>query len=208
MIDLIGKILCSAIKNLFTDQPDIFKFSSETGETEWNLAHHISNEVYKYIFWLDNDVDLTKRHHGHRRPDLVFHKRGTNTLNFLVAELKHRGADNADDIKKIMEDWMKNNLDYRFGASIRIINEHKYRVIIFANESNKIFDQTTSYIPIKQISPDDRKLFVNKVDEIYATAMNNDYHQDKTKQDKVKGYQQLDEMVRGLYGCHNGKRSC
>jgi hypothetical protein len=60
MANIIGRILCSSIKNLFDNQPTIFEFTSETGETEWNLACHLSHEIRKYIFWLDNDVELTK----------------------------------------------------------------------------------------------------------------------------------------------------
>ncbi len=50
MENLLVKMLCSSIKNLFDTQPDIFEFTSQSGETEWNLAHHLANEIQKYIF--------------------------------------------------------------------------------------------------------------------------------------------------------------
>jgi|SRR3990167_7992588 len=80
MINLIGTILCSSIKNLFDNQPDILTNTSMTGMTEWNLGHHLANEIHKYIFWLNHDVDVTKRNVENRRPDIIFHKRGINTL--------------------------------------------------------------------------------------------------------------------------------
>jgi|Deesub1362A_J573_1020465.scaffolds.fasta_scaffold00319_11 hypothetical protein len=76
MINLISKILCSAIKNLFENQPDIFDFTSQTGETEWNLCHHFANEIHKYIFC----------------------KRGINALNFLAIETKCCNVDVSTDI--------------------------------------------------------------------------------------------------------------
>jgi hypothetical protein len=32
----------TAAKALIDNQPDIFDFTSETGQTEWNLTHHLA----------------------------------------------------------------------------------------------------------------------------------------------------------------------
>ncbi|MGA2733069.1 MAG: hypothetical protein ABSG35_10810 [Syntrophobacteraceae bacterium] len=39
----IKKLLDQAVESLFANQPNIFDFTSETGQTEWNLAHHLAN---------------------------------------------------------------------------------------------------------------------------------------------------------------------
>jgi len=149
MVDLIGNILCSSIKNLFDHQPDIFSFAPQTGETEWNLGHHLANEIHKYIFWLNCDLDLTKTNYGNRRPDIIFHKRGIHALNFLVVELKHRGASSEEDIRRIRKDWMGPVLHYRFGASINISNQTEYNVVVFHENSRNEFNQASSYIELR-----------------------------------------------------------
>lgn len=152
MIDLIGKILSSSIKNLFEYQPDIFDFTPYTGETEWNLSHHLANEIHKYIFWLNCDVDVTKRNIENRRPDMIFHKRGINTLNFLVVELKHHGVRSDEDIRKIKEDWMGHDLSYRFGTSINIADRNSYIVNLFSKDTESSFTQDTHYLPLPNTS--------------------------------------------------------
>ena len=47
MANIIGRIVCLSIKNLFDNQPSIFEVTSEIGETEWNLACHLSYEIQK-----------------------------------------------------------------------------------------------------------------------------------------------------------------
>jgi len=149
MVNLLGNILCSSIKNLFDHQSDIFKFASETGETEWNLGHHLANEIHNYIFWLNCDLDLTKAQYSYKRPDIIFHKRGIHALNFLVVELKHRGASSEEDIKKISEDWMGSSLHYRFGASINILDSTQYKVTLLYENAKYEFIQVSPYIPLR-----------------------------------------------------------
>lgn len=153
MTDLIGKILISSVRNLFEKQPDIFDFRPQTGETEWNLGHHLSNEIREYLFWLNHDIDITKRNYENKRPDMVFHFRGT-VFNFLVIELKHRNADNSEDISKIQNDWMGEGLRYRYGASIKIKNRDEFEVTVFNRDGiSRTFNQTTSSITSDQIKP-------------------------------------------------------
>ncbi|WP_206666460.1 hypothetical protein, partial [Peribacillus simplex] len=68
MNNLIKDIIYSSIKNLFKNQPEIFVNTDQTNLTEWNLSHHLSNEIKRYIFWLDNDLDVTKRNYRNNRP--------------------------------------------------------------------------------------------------------------------------------------------
>jgi hypothetical protein len=166
MVNLLGNILCSSVKNLFDHQPDIFSFTHQTGETEWNLGHHLANEIHKYIFWLNCDLDLTKANYSNRRPDIVFHKRGTHALNFLVVELKQHSASSGEDIRRIKEDWMGSNLHYRFGASINISNMTEYKVIVFHWNAEREFNQASSYIAFEKPSLSKQVSFVSVVDQI------------------------------------------
>ena len=192
MISLIGQILCSALKNLFENQPDIFDFTSQTGQTEWNLTHHLANEIHKYIFWLDHDLDVTKRNLGNKRPDIIFHKRGTNALNFLVVEVKYRDTSVEKDIRKIKEDWMENELKYRFGASIKIVDKNEYKVILLDRKDDKWSNnQEIKFLPVSKLSNPIRNEIDQKVNKILSFTQSQDY---------VKEYErQIDQLVYKLY---------
>ena len=77
----IEKQLKKAIDTLFTNQPNIFEFTSETLQTEWNLAHHLAIEAHILFPDLDCDLDVVKQNLGRRRPDIIFHKRGSNEFS-------------------------------------------------------------------------------------------------------------------------------
>lgn len=199
---LIGKILCSSIKDLFNSEPDIFDFTLETHETEWNLAHHLADEIQKYIFWLNNDIELVKPNEENKRPDIVFHKRGINSLNFLIVELKHRGANDIDDINKIKNYWLTDKLNYRLGASIKINNEHGYCVTIITKYTEKIYKCNAGYIKVPRILR--KKQIMKIVDKILFVAQSEDYLQNLEKQEKVKEYEtQIDQLVYELYGLND-----
>ncbi len=134
MIEIVKQILVQSIYDLYDGQPDINVFTSQTSQTEWNLGHHYANEVSKYMPFLNHDVDLIKPNEGDKRPDIVFHKRGTNLFNFLVIELKRDGYANeinlSEDFKKVKTFWMGNDLKYRFGASIGIKDKFDFDIRI------------------------------------------------------------------------------
>ena len=202
MMDLIGRILSSSIKNLFAEQPDILSFTSETGKTEWNLAHHLASEIQRYIFWLNHDVDVTKRSLGYKRPDIVFHKRGTHSLNFLAVELKCEGGIEGD-IKKIQRDWMGERLHYRFGAAIRIVDEDDYEGVVFGRDrrnQQKPFSPTTPYMQ-PAAGPEFEQAAINQlVTKIFETFRSDDYLKNPSKQAKVKEYEnQIDHLVYTVY---------
>ncbi|MDD2735203.1 MAG: hypothetical protein PHF56_14800 [Desulfuromonadaceae bacterium] len=130
MTNLIGSILVSSIRNLFDRQPDILTHTSATGMTEWNLGHHLANEIVRYIFWLNHDLDVMKRNYSNRRPDIIFHRRGINALNFLVVEIKINNYVD-EDIRKIKDDWMGAELNYRYGASVVVQSIDNFEVRLF-----------------------------------------------------------------------------
>lgn len=125
-----------AIAQLFERQPNIFKFTSETGQTEWNLAHHLAVEVHESFPSFDCDLDVVKRNYGNRRPDIILHQRGTHEANFLIIEVKLDGAqqDTDDDIKKIQEHWFAKPLCYEFGAVINLRTDSRHEARVFRNE--------------------------------------------------------------------------
>lgn len=203
MENLLVKILCSSIKNLFDTQPDIFKFTSQSGETEWNLAHHLANEIQKYIFWLNCDIELTKRKYGNKRPDIVFHKRNTNRLNFLVVELKHRGASNEEDINKIRDFWMANGLHYRFGVSIRIIRRDYYTITVLTRKKKYFRNcKNIEYIGIPCISAVIKNKLINLANQILSITSKETYNPNVNSEDNkiVKEIErQIDQLVHKLY---------
>jgi hypothetical protein len=124
-----------AVRNLFANQPNIFEFTSETRQTEWNLAHHLAIEVHKMFPELDCDLDVVKVNLENRRPDVIFHKRGTHESNYLVIEVKRDGhpADIRDDIEKIRSYWFEDRLHYRFGAVINLKSNKTYQIEVIQN---------------------------------------------------------------------------
>ncbi len=132
LTNLIRAMVDSSVKNLLNSQSDILKFTNETSPTEWNLSHHFANELKKYLFWLDHDLDVTKRNYDNKRPDIIFHKRGCNALNFLVVEMKRKEHDKASDINKIQRDWMDEPLAYSYGAYVNIWAPNDFTAVVFS----------------------------------------------------------------------------
>jgi hypothetical protein len=133
----LKEVLKRAVKRLFETQPNIFSFTSETGQTEWNLAHHLANEIHKdqILSTFDCDLDVTKRNLGMKRPDIIFHRRCTHFENVLVVEMKRNGnqLQVCEDIEKIKQDWFGAKLHYQFGAVINIRHDKSYDVSVFSN---------------------------------------------------------------------------
>jgi len=121
-----------AIEALFNNQPNIFDFTSETNQTEWNLAHHLANEICRKNTFsrFDCDLEVTKPNLDRKRPDIIFHRRGNNDHNFLVVEMKRNGdlTETADDEQKIKEYWFDERLRYKFGAVVNIHSDKTFEV--------------------------------------------------------------------------------
>jgi hypothetical protein len=131
----LKSILELAIAKLFERQPNIFDFTSETRQTEWNLAHHLAVELREFFPSLDHDLDVVKRNYDNRRPDIVFHKRGTHKMNHLVVEIKKDGSsrDIDADIEKIHAHWFRDPLHYAFGAVVDLRSDGHHEIHVFAN---------------------------------------------------------------------------
>lgn len=133
----VKELLEVAAECLFSNQPDIFDFTSESGDTEWNLAHHYANEVSKFLAGYDCDLEITKRNFSNKRPDIIFHKRSSCNQNFLVVEVKRNGskADIDSDMKKIQENWFQECLCYQFGAVVNLKSDKTNNVAVCQNIS-------------------------------------------------------------------------
>lgn len=135
----IKAILEQAVDDLYEDQPNLAAFTSETGQTEWNLAHHLASEIHKYFAWFDCDLDVTKRSSGNRRPDIILHRRGINDFNFLVIEVKYDRSQAAidEDVEKINSHWFGRPLFYEFGAVIHLKRDESCDVTVFRTRSDE-----------------------------------------------------------------------
>jgi len=130
-------VLEKAVANLFERQPNIFEFTPETGQTEWNLTHDLAVELHAFFPSLDHDLDVLKRGYDNMRPDIVFHKRGTHTSNFLVVKVKRDGdpRDIDADIEKIHLHWFREPLHYQFGAAVNLRSDGKHGIVVFENKT-------------------------------------------------------------------------
>jgi hypothetical protein len=126
-----------AVENLFANQPDIFRFTPESAQTEWNLTNHLAHEISALFPMFACDVDIKKPDAGDRRPDIVFHRRGTHEDNFLVIEVKR---DNqramAGELEKIEQYWFAEPYLYQFGAALNLNSDFTYQVEIRVNLRN------------------------------------------------------------------------
>ena len=67
---VIKDALKKAIKSLFKNQPNIFKLTSQTHQTEWNIACHLAKEIHLLFPEYDYDLDIVKPNLENRRPDI------------------------------------------------------------------------------------------------------------------------------------------
>ena len=133
--DEVKALLEKAAECLFVNQPDLSSFTSETSETEWNLAPHYANEVKSLLSGYSLDQDVIKPSHGNKRPDIIFHRRDTED-NFLVIEMKRNGAQKeiCCDIRKIKNHWFQGELKYRFGASVNLKSDKTFEIEVLEND--------------------------------------------------------------------------
>src|SRR5262245_38994857 len=118
--DQIEKLIRDAIANLFAHQPDFWDFTAATNQTEWNIAHHLANELHAILRHYHCDLDVSKPNFDSKRPDIILHRRGRHNHNFLVIEVKRHAGDVGDDIDKIHNSWFYPPLQYHFGAVVAI----------------------------------------------------------------------------------------
>lgn len=123
-------------RRLFERQRNIFAYTSATGQTEWNLGHHLAFELQALLPDFDCDLDIMKRNYGNRRPDIIFHRRGTHDRNYLVVEVKLDGdeAEFEHELERIAEYWFSPPLRYQFGAVVNLKSDRTCEVRTIGNE--------------------------------------------------------------------------
>ena len=132
--ETIEGLITQACQNLLRAQRNLFQFTSQTNQTEWNLAHHLANELHAVFPDYDCDLEMTKPNLGNRRPDIVIHRRGSQDENLLVVEVKRSKELVASDVQKIRDYWLVPPLQYRFGAVVVIEENREPLVSVLANE--------------------------------------------------------------------------
>jgi hypothetical protein len=134
--DTIRELLRTAVADLYRNESDIDQFSSETAQTEWNLAAHLAPEIIKYFEGYSYDIDVIKVNHKNKRPDIIIRRRGPETdYNLLVVEVKREGSELGvdSDIEKIRSHWFGEGLQYQLGATINLKVRDALDIRVFAN---------------------------------------------------------------------------
>jgi hypothetical protein len=76
-----------------------------------------------------------KVNYKRQRPDIIIHRRGTHTHNYLVVAVK-RGGDRADiahDVEKIAANRFQDRLRYRFGAVVNLRTDGQHQMLVLTN---------------------------------------------------------------------------
>jgi hypothetical protein len=118
--DQIEKLIKEAIANLFAHQSEFWDFTSATNQTEWNIAHHLANQLHAMQRHYHCDLDVSKPNMDARRPDIILHRRRRHNQNFLVIEVKRHVGDVDYDIVKIRDWWFSPPLLYHLGAVVAV----------------------------------------------------------------------------------------
>jgi len=132
-LNVLRAIIKRAARNLGQNQPNLYDFTSVTNQTEWNLAHHLANELREFFPRHDCDLDVSKANVHYHRPDIIIHHRGEHLRNFLVVEVKRDTSGVLDDINKIMGFWFEPPLSYDFGAVVVLDKDLIPVVEVFRN---------------------------------------------------------------------------
>lgn len=113
-IEEIKEKVRSACKQISDTEPGVWR------TTEWNICSHLQNQLNKIFSNYNVDVELIK--HDGRRPDIVIHKRGNNSDNFIVFQVKKDPStkDIQEDLDKINETFFNDPYYYKFGMFISI----------------------------------------------------------------------------------------
>lgn len=200
MRELLQTIICTALNNTFAGQPTLSKFvPQETAEREPNLSFHFANELWRFLFWLDCDFDVTKKFHNDKRPDIVFHRRGINALNFLIVEVKRKSNPEGfeEDVDKIHQHWFDGHLKYQFGASV-VIDENSgdYEVRLLERGGHRQTQPIkkgdfNSPVKLSDLLPNGRKLLGQKADAVVEA--------EKAKSDTTALVKEMNKWVCDVY---------
>jgi len=171
MTNLISEIIHASLKDLFQEQPDVLTSTRATTMTEWNLAHHFAHSLSKYLFWFDHDNDVVKRNHESKRPDIIFHKRDSDSNNFLVIEMKKSDTICNTDVDKIKNDWFSPPLSYQYGACISVDSINQYKIRVFKNNSLGCYANITNENQVRFCYPTPSQNTIDTVNSSFRGIM-------------------------------------
>ncbi len=161
-----------SVQKMFRNNPDLNEFTHLTDHHEPNLSFHFAIEMWQYLRWLNCDFDVWKEVQN-KRPDLLFHHRGTCDENFLVVEVKRYSNryvvdwEACMDKEKIYKYWFGDDLHYRYGLSL-VLNEETFEVGFSLLE--RMTGASFDFGPKRFDDPD---LEYDFIDEILASGVQN-----------------------------------
>lgn len=96
------------------------------------------------------------------------------------------------------------NFSYKYLQTILNSRMIKFYVKELLYDGTHFYPNHIKQLPIKKISPEEQKPFIEVVDKILTITKSDDYFQNQCKQDKVKEYEnQIDQTVYKLYELNN-----
>jgi hypothetical protein len=148
----VEEVLERAAEELF-ESGLVAGFTRQTNQSEWNLANHLAAAIARYLPELEHDGDLVKPQAGRRRPDIVFHVRGTHDSNYLVVEVKKDGSQDSvlSDVTKIKTHWFRGDLRYLFGAVMNLRSDNTADIQVFRDRLGRgsIFRKRKLTVPAR-----------------------------------------------------------
>jgi len=113
-IDEAQELTRQAAKAISDTQPEVW------GMPEWNICHHLANELAKKFEGFNLDVELRKQ--DGRRPDIVVHQRGHNENNLIVFQVKIKPstASIQEDLDKIRNTFFQEPYSYKYGIFLSV----------------------------------------------------------------------------------------
>ena len=210
MKTLLARILCSAARSMWKKDPTLGNYTSETYQHELNLAFHFAAELRQCLPWMHCDFDVAKRGGNRERPDIIFHRRGSHALNFLVIEVKRERSRSAvpADLSQIRDRWFGGRLAYRFGAAMILADDKpEFEAQVLSrtgvDDAPIIVNHSTMGPPLAQASfaRIRRKTLCRAVDRILA-AKQRDAEVDVSALER-----EIDELVYALYGLTKEERA-
>jgi len=177
-----------SFKKLLIDRLSVCK----KNKFQWNIVSKWINRGEYYLLFYPRKQEIFEK------PKIVAPQRSSRNT-FGYNEIPWYAA---SDVFFITEKDRLVSLKY----ILALINSKLYFLWLYhrgkrKGETLELIAKPLSEIPIKKISKDEQKLFINIVNKILSITKDKDYLENPAKQAKVKEYErQIDQLVYKLYG--------
>lgn len=127
--------ICNAMEMLY--RKDQFLLANEHGNTSersivFRFAHYLQMELYNDVYFscLNLDCEYNKNQYDLKRtiqfsngtyPDLILHKRGDNSNNYLIIEFKGYWNEDCNSDKEKLKDFTSKEQCYRYKMGLSIL---------------------------------------------------------------------------------------